>query len=236
MKKTIIITSAITLIAGGLIGFLVVRNGSGNTLQETLSQTEGNETKQPQNQYSQASPQTEQSPQKEEQGSAYQPIKNRMHIITIETSKGVIKFETYDADAPKTVQNFVTLAQKGFYNGLTFHRVIGGFMIQGGDPNGNGTGGPGYKFEDELNSETESYNEGYKKGVVAMANAGPNTNGSQFFIMLEDNPLPHTYTIFGKVVEGQEVVDAIGKVAVGVNDKPLEAIVMKKVNVSDNSH
>jgi cyclophilin family peptidyl-prolyl cis-trans isomerase len=104
-------------------------------------------------------------------------------------------------------------------------------MIQGGDPNGNGTGGPGYKFEDELNPETDSYKAGYKKGVVAMANSGPDTNGSQFFIMLQDNPLPNNYTIFGKVIAGQEVVDAIGQTAVDANDKPLEAIVMESVVV-----
>ena len=154
-------------------------------------------------------------------------------MITIETNFGVIKFKTYDSDAPKTVANFVSLANKGFYNGLTFHRVIRGFMIQGGDPIGNGTGGPGYKFEDELNPATQSYKEGYKKGVVAMANAGPNTNGSQFFIMLQDYPLPNLYTIFGRVVEGQEIVDKIGEVKTDEsNDKPLTPVVMKSVVVS----
>src|SRR3989338_1125729 len=137
--------------------------------------------------------------------------KTQHHTVTIETNICAIIFETYDADAPKTVQNFITLAKKGFYDNLTFHRVVKGFVIQGGDPLGNGTGGPGYQFEDELNPATESYKNGYKKGVVAMANAGPNTNGSQFFIMLEDNPLPHNYTIFGKVIAGQNVVGAIGR-------------------------
>lgn len=157
--------------------------------------------------------------------------KNDMHRITLETSKGTIQFETYDADAPKASDNFVTLAQKGFYNNLIFHRVIKGFMIQGGDPSGNGTGGPGYQFEDELNPATESYKNGYKKGIVAMANAGPNTNGSQFFIMLEDYPLPNNYTIFGHVVKGQEVVDAIGLVKTDAGDKPVEAVVIKKATV-----
>ena len=119
-------------------------------------------------------------------------IKNNMnHIITIKTNMGEIRFMTYDKDAPKAVNNFITLAQEGFYDGVIFHRVIDGFMIQGGDPTGTGSGGPGYTFEDELNPETESYKEGYKKGVVAMANAGPDTNGSQFFIMVADYPLPH---------------------------------------------
>ena len=104
-------------------------------------------------------------------------------------------------------------------------------MIQGGDPTGTGMGGPGYQFADELNPSTPSYKLGYQKGMVAMANAGPNTNGSQFFIMLKDTQLPHSYTIFGRVISGQDVVDAIGKVQVGANDKPVDAVVMRKVTV-----
>lgn len=173
------------------------------------------------------------------------PIKNLAHRITFQTNKGEIQFETYDADAPKTVENFLKLAQQGFYDGLTFHRVIDGFMIQGGDPNCSsvsspqasagpcGTGGPGYKFEDELNPETESYKTGYRKGMVAMANAGPNTNGSQFFIMLKDNPLlRHDYTIFGKVVTGQDVVDAIGIVKTGAGDRPIAPVIIEKAIVT----
>lgn len=160
--------------------------------------------------------------------------KNSMHTVTLETNKGSIVFETYDADAPKTVENFIALANKKFYDGLVFHRVIKGFMIQGGDPKGDGTGGPGYAFADELNPETQSYKNGYKKGVVAMANAGPNTNGSQFFVMLEDYPLPNDYTIFGKVTKGQEVVDAIGGAKTGANDKPAEKMEIKKVVVKQN--
>ena len=159
-------------------------------------------------------------------------VKNGAHRITLETNFGKIIFETYDADAPKTVQNFISLADKGFYNNLTFHRIIKGFMIQGGDPQGNGTGGPGYRFDDELNPETQSYKAGYKKGVVAMANAGPNTNGSQFFIMLEDYPLPNNYTILGKVIEGQGVVDAIGSVLTGANDRPANPVIIGRVTVS----
>ncbi len=149
----------------------------------------------------------------------------------IETNYGNFKIQFYPEDAPKTVENFTALAKKGFYDGLTFHRVIKNFMIQGGDPTGNGTGGPGYKFEDELNPNTPSAKEGYKKGVVAMANSGPNTNGSQFFIMAADVPLPHQYTIFGKVVEGQEIVDKIGLVATGANDKPLKPVIIEKVTI-----
>lgn len=135
---------------------------------------------------------------------------------TISTEKGEIALELYPQDAPQTVTNFATLAKNGYYNGLTFHRVEPGFVIQGGDPSGNGTGGTsiyGEKFEDELSPETESYKAGYKSGVLAMANAGPNTNGSQFFIMLDDNDnLPKNYTIFGRVTAGMDVVQ---KIAVG---------------------
>ncbi len=155
------------------------------------------------------------------------------YMITIATNYGDITFETYASDAPNTVQNFVTLANKGFYNGLTFHRVIKGFMIQGGDPNGNGTGGPGYAFADEINPQSDLYKTGYKKGVVAMANAGPNTNGSQFFIMTEDYPLPPNYTIFGRVVSGQEVVDKIAGVKTGAGDKPVSPVTMKSVTVKE---
>ena len=159
-------------------------------------------------------------------------MQNNMHQITLQTTMGNITFETYDADAPKATQNFITLTQKGFYNNLIFHRVIKGFMIQGGDPSGTGTGGPGYSFEDELNPETDSYKQGYVKGVVAMANAGPNTNGSQFFIMLQDTLLPHNYTIFGKVIAGQDAVDAIGNVKTNSSDKPLDNVTIKSVTVN----
>ncbi len=158
------------------------------------------------------------------------------HTVTIETNKGIIVFETYDTDAPKTVQNFIALAQKGFYNGTIFHRVIDGFMIQGGDPTGTGMGGPGYKFADELNQNTPSYKNGYIRGVVAMANSGPNTNGSQFFIMHQNAGLQHDYTIFGKVISGMDVVDVIATVPTNGNppsgsNKPLQDVVMKKVSI-----
>ncbi|MEX2007221.1 MAG: peptidylprolyl isomerase [Candidatus Levyibacteriota bacterium] len=143
----------------------------------------------------------------------------------IKTAKGDIEIELYPQDAPKTVTNFATLAKTGYYNNLTFHRVEPGFVIQGGDPNGNGTGGTsiyGARFEDELNPNTASYKAGYQEGVVAMANAGPNTNGSQFFIMLEDNQLPNAYTIFGKVTKGMDVVKSIA-----VGDKMLKVSVQQ---------
>lgn len=166
-----------------------------------------------------------------EQNTVSKVLKNFSHEVTIETNKGQIVFLTYDADAPNTVNNFLTLAGKGFYDGVIFHRVIDKFMIQGGDPTGTGRGGPGYTFADELNPSTESYQQGYVTGTVAMANAGPNTNGSQFFIMVADYPLPNDYTIFGKVIKGQEIADAIAKVEKDANDKPLQDVVMEKVSV-----
>ena len=169
-----------------------------------------------------------------ETNSTNQTKKNMAHTITIKTNLGEIKFQTYDGDAPKTVENFITLANKKFYDGVIFHRVIPGFMIQGGDPTGTGAGGPGYKFADELDPKTESYKNGYKKGTVAMANAGPDTNGSQFFIMVANNPLPNNYTIFGQVISGQEVADAISNVARNASDKPLTNVVMEKVTVAEN--
>ena len=161
------------------------------------------------------------------------PMPTSKHIVTLKTNFGDISFQTYDDDAPKTVQNFITLAQKGFYNNLSFHRVISEFMIQGGDPKGDGTSGPGYQFDDELNPKSLLAQEGYKKGVVAMANAGPNTNGSQFFIMLENYPLPFNYTIFGKVTLGQDVVDKIGQVKTDSHDKPLSPVTIQTVTVTD---
>lgn len=138
--------------------------------------------------------------------------------VTLQTSMGNIIIELYDKDAPKTVENFICLAEKGYYNNVIFHRVAHGFVIQGGDPTGTGSGGQsiyGSPFEDELYPDTPSYQAGYLKGVVAMANSGANTNGSQFFIMLADHPeLPHNYTIFGKVISGQDVVDKIGSLPV----------------------
>jgi cyclophilin family peptidyl-prolyl cis-trans isomerase len=160
--------------------------------------------------------------------------KNMNYEITLKTNKGDIKFETYYDDAPRTVENFVKLAEEGFYDGVIFHRVIDGFMIQGGDPTGTGTGGPGYSFADEINPESEIYQEGYKKGVVAMANAGPNTQGSQFFIMVADYPLPPSYTIFGKVVSGQEVADAISVVEKDGRDKPLQDVIIQEVVLEKN--
>lgn len=154
-----------------------------------------------------------------------------MPQVKIKTNKGEIKIKLHQEDAPKTVESFLNLAKKGFYNGVIFHRVISGFMIQGGDPTGTGTGGPGYRFADELSPETESYQRGYVRGTLAMANAGPNTNGSQFFIMHADYPLPHAYTIFGSVLEGLEVVDLIAGLKTDSADRPLEEVVIQEVEI-----
>jgi len=152
----------------------------------------------------------------------------------IQTNKGTIRFELLETDAPKTTENFITLAQRGYYDRVIFHRVIRGFMIQGGDPTGTGRGGEsawGSRFADEINRSSDVYKRGYKAGTVAMANAGPNTNGSQFFIMHVDYPLPPQYTIFGRVTEGQEIVDAIANTPTGANDKPVSAVTMEKVTI-----
>ncbi len=159
-------------------------------------------------------------------------------IASIETNMGTIRFELLEADAPKTVENFRQLAERGYYDGVIFHRVIKGFMIQGGDPTGTGRGGEaaqGGRFADEINPSSEVYKRGYKAGTVAMANAGPNTNGSQFFIMHTDYKLPPSYTIFGRVIEGQDVVDAIAQVERNSNDKPLEPVVMNKVTIEEGN-
>ena len=155
----------------------------------------------------------------------------RTYTATIETNKGKIVLALFAKDAPKTVNSFVFLAKQGFYNGVIFHRVIPGFMIQGGDPTGTGMGGPGYEFENE--------NKGSKKtftpGTLAMANAGPNTNGSQFFIMHGDaSHLKATaYTIFGEVKEGQEVVNTIATTDRDSNDRPMEQIRIISVTIDE---
>lgn len=157
---------------------------------------------------------------------------NRTAVIR--TNHGTIRFELLEEDAPKTTENFITLAERGYYNGIIFHRVIKGFMIQGGDPTGTGRGGEsawGGRFADEIDPASTVYQRGYKAGTVAMANAGPNTNGSQFFIMHIDYPLPPNYTIFGRVTAGQEVVDAIASTPTDPSDRPRSAVTMEQVTI-----
>ena len=159
---------------------------------------------------------------------------NTTYTATLETNHGSIDVELYPEDAPNTVNNFVSLAKDGYYDGTPFHRIIKGFMIQGGDPTGSGMGGPGYKFADEKIVKD------YEPGTLAMANAGPNTNGSQFFICHGDlkGRLPKNYTIFGKVTNGLDIVDAIANVPVRVSasgepSAPVEQVVLQKVTVNE---
>ncbi|MBC7908863.1 MAG: peptidylprolyl isomerase [Pyrinomonadaceae bacterium] len=157
---------------------------------------------------------------------------NRTAVI--QTNKGTIRFELLEDEAPKTTENFIKLAEKGYYDGVIFHRVIKGFMIQGGDPTGTGRGGEsagGGRFDDEINASSALYQGPYTAGTVAMANAGPNTNGSQFFIMHVDYPLPPSYSKFGRVTEGQDVVDAIATTDRDRNDKPTSEVRMEKVTI-----
>ena len=158
---------------------------------------------------------------------------SKNYTAVIKTSMGDMSVEFFTEDAPLTVNNFINLSRDGYYDDVIFHRVISGFMIQGGDPSGTGHGEmgkyPGYKFEDELNNQRA-----YEKGILAMANAGPDTNGSQFFIMHVDYPLPYQYTIFGLVTDGLDVIDKIASVQTGDGDRPVEDVVIKKVEVKEN--
>jgi len=157
----------------------------------------------------------------------------------METDRGTIELEFFEKDAPKAVENFRLLAEHGYYDGLTFHRIVKGFMIQGGDPSGDGTGGEsawGGTFPDEIQRDSALYRRGYRRGVAAMANSGPNTNGSQFFIMHQDYQLPPNYVIFGNVIQGFEVVDALATTETtmggdGAMSKPLSPLRIQKVTI-----
>jgi cyclophilin family peptidyl-prolyl cis-trans isomerase len=153
-----------------------------------------------------------------------------MSTATMHTNHGPIELELFDGDAPKTVENFQKLSRDGFYDGLIFHRVIPDFMIQGGDPTGTGTGGPGYTFEDEFNQHK------IVRGALAMANAGPNTNGSQFFIVVTDAApwLDGKHTVFGRVTSGMDAVNAIEGLETGPGDRPVEDAKIDRVEVHDD--
>ena len=157
-----------------------------------------------------------------------QSINKKNSVAKFETSKGNFTVELFEDKAPITTKNFIDLVNKKFYDGLIFHRVIAGFMIQGGDPQGNGTGGPGYKIPDEFNADLKHD----AAGILSMANAGPNTGGSQFFITLAPTPhLDKKHAVFGKVIAGLDVVQTIGKVKTTTNDKPVEDVVVKKITI-----
>ena len=151
----------------------------------------------------------------------------KTYTATIETTAGTMTAQLFASEAPHTVNNFVFLANEGFYTDVIFHRVISGFMIQGGDPTGTGTGGPGYRFDDEPVSRE------YQRGTLAMANAGPNTNGSQFFVMHANYALPPNYTIFGKLSAGEDVIDAIAGAPKGAQDRPVNPVAIKSVTISE---
>jgi cyclophilin family peptidyl-prolyl cis-trans isomerase len=155
---------------------------------------------------------------------------SKRYTATMSTSLGDVVIALDAVQAPKTVNNFVFLAREGYYDGVVFHRIIQGFMCQGGDPTGTGRGGPGYKFEDELPRAGQ-----YEIGSIAMANAGPNTNGSQFFIVSGKSGvgLPPQYSLFGKVVKGLDVVDQMEKVKTGGGDKPVDDVVINNVTITE---
>ena len=155
---------------------------------------------------------------------------SKRYTAEMDTSMGSLTISLDPSAAPKTVNNFVFLAREGYYDGVIFHRIIQGFVIQGGDPTGTGRGGPGYRFEDELPKAGR-----YEVGSLAMANAGPNTNGSQFFIISGQNGvrLPPQYSLFGKVVKGLDVVDQMEKVPTGPGDKPVDDVVINSVKVTE---
>ena len=218
MKNLAVISVIIVLVVGALV--VLVKGGSENdtstneaTESATINKKEGNMNDK---QYDYA---PEVLPEAERVGKK----------AVFETNQGSFTINLLGEKVPKTVSNFISLAKDGFYDGLTFHRVIAGFMIQGGDPAGNGTGGPGYKFEDEFDAALTFS----KPGLLAMANAGPNTNGSQFFITVAPTTyLNNKHTIFGEVVDGYDVVEKISKVAADESDKPLEAVVIKSIEIN----
>jgi len=152
-----------------------------------------------------------------------------MSKATLQTNHGPIELELHDEDAPKTVENFKKLARDGFYDGVIFHRVIPDFMIQGGDPTGTGSGGPGYQFEDEFNEH------GVVRGALAMANAGPNTNGSQFFIVTTEEAswLNGKHTVFGRVTSGMDVADKISELPRDASDRPHDDVLIERIELSD---
>jgi len=164
---------------------------------------------------------------------------NKSFTAILKTNKGSMTLELFTSESPITVSNFVSLSKSGFYDNVIFHRVIQDFMVQGGDPDGTGRGGPGYKFADELSNTQPPLNRRYLRGTLAMANSGPNTNGSQFFIVHKDAALPSNYTIFGQLTEGLDTLDTIASTPValgasGESSSPTEEIIIQSIEITEN--
>lgn len=248
MKTWQLGTLVAIIIVAGIGAMIFMRNNSENTNTKSDTESSSNANKEETvNNTNQSNSNTapnnlscSRSVSKEAMNEAID-IKNKFVTLNVE-GYGDIKVELYDEDAPKTVENFLRLTQSGYYDCITFHRIAKGFVIQGGDPTGIGSGGDsafGGEFADELNPNTPSAKAGYAKGVLAMANRGPNTNTSQFFIMLDNNDLPYNYTIFGKVIAGQDVVDKIGQAPINpqmgpTDGAPKEKITITKATISSN--
>jgi len=201
MKKNTIVAVAIFAVMVIAASAYFIFNQNGNSEGETLNRVNGNSEGETLN-----------------------------RVAVIETNLGTMEIELFNDKAPRTVSNFVDLIEKGFYDGVIFHRIISGFMIQGGDPTGTGRGGPGYTIDDEFHPDLKHDS----KGILSMANAGPNTGGSQFFITLAPTPhLDNRHAVFGKLISGEDVLDKIGAVETGPNDKPINEVKMIKVTIID---
>ena len=199
MKKNTIVAVAIFAVMVIAASAYFIFNQNGNSEEETLNRVNGNSEGETLN-----------------------------RVAVIETNLGTMEIELFNDKAPRTVSNFVDLIEKGFYDGVIFHRIISGFMIQGGDPTGTGMGGPGYEIDDEFHPDLKHDS----KGILSMANAGPDTGGSQFFITLAPTPhLDNRHAVFGKLISGEDVLDKIGAVATGANDKPINEVKMSKVTI-----
>lgn len=221
--ETVLLVIAFVVLVGSGIYYITNKPGANQTSQNQLQlDSSEDQNSMAQKQTTQPKAAQEVAPPKMEIDAA------KTYTATIQTSEGTMTVQLNAAETPITVNNFVYLAKKGFYKDTIFHRVIKGFMIQGGDPTGTGAGGPGYRFNDE------KFTGEYTRGTIAMANAGPNTNGSQFFIMHADYALPTNYTIFGKVTEGLDVVDKIAEsptVQSGEGSSPIKPVVVKSIEI-----
>lgn len=222
-KKILIVVGFLILIIIGIGVYMMTKDDSSNKKVTVDQKAES----------SVSGVKTSNDPKKYTSAPAMQIDQSKKYTAIMETNKGMMTLELFASETPITVNNFIFLAREGFYNGTKFHRIIKDFMIQGGDPLGNGTGGPGYQFDDEPITKD------YTRGILAMANSGPDTNGSQFFIMHQDNPLPKNYVIFGKLTAGFEALDTIAGTTVisnghGEMSKPVEDIVIKKIEIKED--